>query len=257
MWRRQECPWSRAVENAARGFTCVTVPRCEIRHDPDLDPFEVAMFGRACGAAVEAVERLLGVRLRRWWLRTGRVGVLLFASPDAVGRLYGSPCGGFAHYAAWYVAVNIQSGWAEDLRHEFAHLAASRWNPAPPTVLREGLAVWAQRTVGGQPVEHAVRHHAPGPRAALDLLLGAMPDHIVPRWSYYVVAGGFTAFLIRRFGWAAFLDLYQDRVATRENLPTRFARRLGVTVEAAVKMWYGELPRDPAPTVLQKRLLAA
>jgi hypothetical protein len=214
---------------AVRGFGTAARQRTVLHSDPRIDPLEVALFHAACEQEVEALERLFGVRLREWRLVPTRLRVYLFPTPDEVSRVHGEPAGGYAHWLRWYVVANAQSEWRELIRHEVAHLFAGRWSQTAPRVLAEGLAVWAQRTVYGRPIDSAARSVLPQSRDPIDLLLRpGWPDDTGELFDrYYVLAGSFTGFLIRRYGLATYRRFYRTTWTGRTDFARRFERHFG------------------------------
>jgi hypothetical protein len=203
---------------------------------------ETGLFRVACTQQVATLERLFGRRLRPWWLWQRRLRVYLFRSVEEVSRVYGAPAGGFANWDHWLIVVNVETDWGEILRHELAHIFAGRWNPRAPTVLREGLAVWAQRTIARYPIDDCARSLLCGSAAALQQLIGPEPAlGSIDRHRYYVLAGSFTAALIRRFGLRRYQQLYRDRLITRASLELRFERHFAVSLRSAVDRWLSAL----------------
>ncbi len=232
---------------AVRRFRTVEGRRAVVHYNPRLDPFEVALFHAVCEQEIEGLERVFGTRLRAWRLFPSRLRIYLFRSVAGVSRVYGGPCGGFAEWFRWFVVVNADDEWRGLLRHEIAHIFAGRWSQSAPRVLVEGLAVWAQRTKQGWPVDVAARWALPRRADPLDLLLRrewpADPPQLLGR--YYVLAGSFTGFLIRRFGLDAYRRFYRGTWTRRSDFARRFERHFGLPLEAAARDWVDGLRRQP------------
>jgi hypothetical protein len=102
---------------------------------------------------------------------------------------------------------HITRGYAHDgtggfhLRHELAHLFAFQWNTSAPPLVQEGLAVWLQGTTPDQ----TDTAEDIGSFLPFDTDPSLM---LAPRYFFatnrihlsYALAGGFTDFLIHRFG---------------------------------------------------------
>jgi hypothetical protein len=130
------------------------------------------------------------------------------------------------------------------LRHELAHIFAARWNSQAPRVLVEGLAMYAQRTINGFTLDDYARGYCSHEEAALDWLLGPEPiECSAGRFAFYAVAGSFTAFLIRRFGWHEYRVLYQEQGLTSSNFAERFGRRFSAPFHVTVRAWLRDLRR--------------
>jgi hypothetical protein len=131
------------------------------------------------------------------------------------------------------------------LRHELARLFAARWNMSPPQLLYTGLAVWLEATADG---------------VAIDEMAGRLvcqPDSYLARllepWSFpceadaqraYLLAGGFTDFLIRRFGRDRYRDCYI--AANHTNFRSRFEEHFDMSLEWAWQIWRESVPQNIA-----------
>lgn len=258
MWTLFAGRRQRSFAQATRRFQAVSIGSSVLRYDPALDPLEIDFFRLACSQQITAIERLFGAQLRPpWWLWPSHLHVYLFPSSVEVSRVYGAPAGGFANFGHWsdnwYIVVNLEADWREILRHELAHIIGGRWNPRAPTVLCEGLAVWAARTHGGCPIDEGARRLLCSRRGAIEHLLGPEPaPGSFDRHRYYVLTGSFTATLIRRFGLRRYRRFYRDRAITLTTLEKRFARHFGVPLRTAADNWLsdliGEQLRRSAPT---------
>ena len=242
-------------EISAHQFRSVPGGPVSVRYHPAIDPLLAALFRVACAQQVEVVEATLRSRIRRWRVYPRRLRVYAYPTPADVSRVYGRPASGYANWRDWYIAVNLEADWGELLRHELAHIVAGWWNARPPAVLCEGLAVWAQKTRGGRPLDECVRAAYASPASALDLLLGR-PPWAAPGdlYWYYALAGGLTGVVIRRFGWAAYRRLYGDGRINRGNLPRYFRRHVGADLRAVVREWLAGVADRPAVTFTHPRL---
>jgi hypothetical protein len=226
-----------------------------VLYHPAIDALLASLFRVACDQQIEVVEATLraGIRPSREWQH--RLRVYVYPTAAQMSRVSGGPISGYADWHSWYIAVNLEADWGELLRHELAHIVAGWWNPRPAAVLCEGLAVWAQKTRHGWPLDECVQAAHASPESALDILLGRPP------WSaptdlywYYVLAGGLTGEVIRRFGWAAYRRLYCDRGITRWNLSRCFRRHFGTELAAVVRDWLGRVADQPAMRITHQRL---
>jgi hypothetical protein len=126
----------------------------------------------------------------------------------------------------------------ELLRHELAHLFAARWNLWAPPLLQEGLAVWWQRAREGRPVE-CLAEPGPAGRSLVRTFqqewkpFDRTPTAQARTDACYLLAGYFTDFLIHRFGWERYEQLY--RRASVRKFASQFRRVLGVSVADAEK----------------------
>ena len=127
----------------------------------------------------------------------------------------------------------------EGLRHELTHLFAFRWSTYAPPLVQEGLAVWLQGTMPDQTVTaediDSVLALDMDPLPMLDAKYFFGPDQI---YVSYTLAGGFTGFLIRRFGWDRYGRFYSK--ADRWKFRTLFQRHFGMTFEAAWRQCHDE-----------------
>jgi hypothetical protein len=160
------------------------------------------------------------------------VVVFLFSSQHEIGKLFNGVTGGVALGPTNTVLLAEDTNLREFMRHEFAHLFSHRWNGSPPPLLQEGLAVWWERTRGGQPIEKLAQpllHHR---NLVLTFQQHWKPFTASPQMdACYILAGYFTAFLIRRFGWERYQRLY--RRATARNFQSQFRRVFGVSLTKA------------------------
>ena len=242
MWGWSDDPWYKSLMRATHGFRSTAASSVILWYDPALDQLETAFFRLACDQQSTSIERLLGARLRPWWMYPRRLRVYLFQSADDVSQVYGWPAGGFASWDQLLIVVNLEAEWREILRHELAHIIGGRWNPAAPTLLCEGLAVWAQRTISGYPLDRCARL-APSEKAGvLDWLLSPEPAiGSVDRQRYYALAGSFTGALIRRFGLSQYRRFYKDRNVTLATLAGRFKKCFGFALESIAQDWLADL----------------
>lgn len=195
-------------------------------------------------SACEELTQQFGFGLR------SRVAVFLFPAWQDIARIFGREYGCVAIPAANAIAIAEDTNLVEMWRHELAHLFSARWNGLAPPILNEGLATWWQRTHGGQPVDALAETLLE--RRSLDLASLLKWKGYFSRSrrnDYYMLAGGFTGFLIRRFGWESYGKFY--RSACGFNFRSGFKKAFGISLDRAECLWrYEKL----AQNLLARRL---
>jgi hypothetical protein len=165
-----------------------------------------------------------------------RVAVFLFGSWRDITHVHGRPVGGFALPVSNAILIAEDTNLLESIRHELAHLYSARWNLLAPPLLNEGLAVWWQRSYGGRPIDGLAEALLHGPTLNVAALLNANFFLWGPRRDdCYLLAGGFTGFLIRRFGWENYRKFF--RTASGFNYRSKFRRVFGVSLDRAERQW--------------------
>jgi hypothetical protein len=241
--------WLWPFASRTRLFLTASGDRIVLRYAPQLrgaiNPEEV--LGQAENALAE-LEARFG-RLTLFWhgrhvgplLFRRRVYVYVFPTPEAVQEVFGKGYAAIALTALHAVVVPFhQPILGESLRHELTHLFAYRWNPWAPSLFCEGLPTWLQGTAHGYSID-----------SRANLLLRREDHRLRPLldekffregncWPHYVLAGSFTGFLIRRFGWDAYKRFYCG-LQGDSRFDRRFARRFGLTLEEAEGQWRQEL----------------
>jgi hypothetical protein len=186
-------------------FETLSGRRVELWYDPTLaSRSDLATHLERWEAALTAVEKVFGFALSR------TVIILIFASNDDADRTFGGSAGGRA--LAWRtIAVGAeildQTDSEETMRHELAHLFSNHWGRRRSPLKREGLAEWVKGTRDGVAIDACALGNLlcdeDGTKVQLHRLLD--PDSwTVDRHRNYALAGSFTGFLIRRFGWEAY-----------------------------------------------------
>lgn len=98
------------------------------------------------------------------------------------------------------------------IRHELAHLYTYRWNDCAPAILQEGIAVWWQAN-SDEPLAE-FRHCKFFVGTKLPTLAQLLDRrHFFDQknvFNSYNLAGHFTGFLIRRFGWEKYEQFYRS-----------------------------------------------
>jgi hypothetical protein len=218
-----------------REFYSARAGRVRLRFSPELSGrWDLQLVLACCRQEFERLATTFAdVRVRR-------CAVFLFPSAKEIGQAYGRVVGGFALPAERVVVIGIDDFLRESLRHELVHLFAGEWNPHPPLLLQEGLAVHLQGSRYGQALDKsAIYCLGAGRRRLTSLLEEGKFFCDARRHANYTVAGSFTGFLIRRFGWQKYRLLY--RAATAKNFESTFQSVFSLTLEEAEAQWRSEL----------------
>jgi hypothetical protein len=243
------------LDKAARCFLTASSRRISLRYAPSLrseaNPAEVL---KVAEEALGGLEKLFGELTSPWPWRTfgpllsrQRVVVYLFPTAEAIQTLFGWIYAAAALPERHAVVVPFRqprldcfgTGFQLDevLKHEKTHLFAARWNPLPPPLLGEGLATWLQGTNYGYTIDSAAVQLVRQEEACLWMLLDR--EFFFDRantFRCYVLAGSFSGFLIREFGWEAYKALYRHARNDRPFGPL-FLERLCLTLEEAEGQW--------------------
>jgi hypothetical protein len=246
-WRQR---WLWRFVGRTRRFLTASSGRIVLRYAPEvrdlIDPREV--LSRAEKALAE-LEGKFGPLTRFWHgptigpiLFRRRVHVYLFATGAEVQAVFGQRYGGIA--LTWLHAVVFPMEWRlldEWLRHELGHLFSDRWNPWAPPLFQEGLSVWLQGTEQGHTVdENAAMLLWQQTYRLRPLLDRKFFFRETEHWTWYVLAGSFSGFLIARFGWDAYERFYRD-LGRGRNFDTKFRTHFGLTLEEAEDCWREKL----------------
>jgi hypothetical protein len=195
---------------------------------------DMSVLLRQCQAELDYLVNQFGRPLR------GRVVVFVFATHRDVARTFGPEYGGTALPFANAIVIAHDNITHELIRHELAHLFSARWSALAPPLLREGLSVWLQGTECGQPIDVAARPLLGNRNLNLASLL--KPKFFFDeahRQSCYVLAGSFTGFLIRRYGWREYRKLF--RLCNGVRFRAKFKKCFGVSLEKAEWQWRNEI----------------
>ncbi len=188
-----------------------------------------------CEQDLVEVASLFGFSLR------GRLVVYLFASREDVSHICGRNCHGAALMETGAVLISLPEKWPELFRHEVAHLLSRRLGRLEPALKSEGLAVWAA-ALGEQSYldQWAVLVHLFEKASLLAMVDDLYFRDLARETPCYQIAGSFTGYLIRRYGWQAYVQFY--RRAGRKNFHKAFERAFGVTFAEAEGCWRLGLP---------------
>jgi hypothetical protein len=235
--------WPPGFATAIRGFESKTGRTVKLRFAPDVaDDWLPELLLLRCESELAHVTSWFGAPL------SGRVGVYVFDNECGLPPIHGRKHGGFALVGDNSVAVTAGASFDEIIRHELAHLFADRWNRFAPPLVSEGLAMCAQRTVRGVPLQFAARTIVASGQPRLLPLLNSAAFYDEMHTSY-LAAGSFSDFLLRRYGWFTYQTFY--RSLQWHPFCVSFERHFGLTIEAAESQWRDEaIPR----AVLARRL---
>jgi hypothetical protein len=201
---------------------------------PELaDSWDLELIRACCRQEFEQLARTFSdVRLRR-------VLVYLFADPAEIGKIFWRPAVGVAFSSANLIVIAKDGFLRGTIRHELVHLFAGQWNLRPPSILREGLAVYLEGGRYGQPLDAYAcwQLHLQGQNIAA--LLDETTFHCKDLNANYGLAGSFTGFLIRRFGWDKYRCMY--RASTTKDFEAIFQKVYSLTVQEADAQWRNEL----------------
>jgi hypothetical protein len=227
--------WLWRLTRQVRPFGTVTNDRIVLHFEPALTAGrDMQALLRRCEAELDRLTHRFGSPLR------GRAVVYLFRSYTSIAKIFGPRYGGAALPLANAIVIAEDNQVVESIRHEFAHLFSARWSEVAPPLLCEGLSVWLQDTTWGQSIDAAARPLLGNPNSKLPLLLKSTFFFSErQRHACYILAGSFTGFLIRRYGWQRFRDLYRKCKGTRFR--AKFLKCFGLTLEKAEWQWRNEL----------------
>jgi hypothetical protein len=186
---------------------------------------------------------------------SGRVLVYLFAFSSEIGEIFGKEYVGLAFWPGNTIVVP-EDRVKEVLRHELAHLFAAKWSPWTAPLLQEGLATHLQGKVDGRGVDFRAFPHSLSRELRMRKLLQESFFFGRPETeACYVLAGSFTGFLIRRWGWEMYGTYY--RKANRRNYHQLFVKCFGITLVQAEWQWRDELMKSMVPDFQMRRKLIA
>ncbi len=238
-WRQNFWPWR--LSRRIVGFRTVESDRVSVLFPAGLD--ELLDLQETIGwseSDLDDLSKRFGIRLPR------RLTVVLFSSHRHLTEDFGRPMGGTALMQANAVLLAADSPLREGLRHELAHLFAFRWSTTAPPLVQEGLAVWLQSiTPEKTDTDEDIGSFPPfdtDPSLMLD------PQHFfAPNRAHlsYALAGRFTDFLIRRFGWDAYRQFYAK--ADQSRFQSVFQSQFGIGFEAAWQRCHDEYVARGSP----------
>ena len=224
-WGFSFWPWR--LSRRVVGFSTMASDRVSLLFPAGLEEMlDLQDFIRCSESDLDDLSERFANRLRR------RLTVVLIPSHQDLTEDFGRPMGGTALTHANAVLLAADCPLREGLRHELTHLFAVRWNGYAPPLVQEGLAVWLQGTTPGQTVTPEVMDQA--------LSFGTDPTQMLDsRYFFdlhrmnvsYTLAGEFTGFLIRHFGWDHYRGFYGK--VSRLTFRSLFQRHFGMSFEEA------------------------
>lgn len=152
---------------------------------------------------------------------TFKIQYFLLETPEFVGKIYGDnePCNGFANLPDIVYAV-----YNEEVKcigyHEDTHILSNLLNWPNSLFLREGLAMYFDKTWWGVPNEEWVKlfihkdNYLPITKLINNNYFKENSDEIT-----YPISGAFTKYLIERHGRDLYISLYEDK---GDDLLTKF-----------------------------------
>ena len=195
------------------------------------------------------------------------LSVFVFPTMSEISQLFQIEAAGFALPKgngiglAWD-ALEAKHLLDEHIRHELAHLFSAEVGEREPDFKSEGFAVWVGGSWNGKPVDfHALVQILSGKDFPL---LALLHDAYFQMWKHaaYPLAGSFTGYLVKQFGWETYRRFYAG--ANAENFERAFERHFGVTLMAAERDWKrylmeqrDEFEPELSQWVKRERLMAA
>lgn len=185
---------------------------------------------------------VLGVCQHEWdWLTTqfgfsprGNAAIYLFESEGEIADVAGEPCASYSYPQGSLVLVALGPALPGLLRHELTRLYSARLGPASPPLKSVGLAVFVE-SIGQVPPPGEPALHWLQEEGGLPALARRWPPRDGEAWAAaHVIAGGFTGFLIQRFGWEAYRRFY---AAAPRRFPEAFERAFSLTLPEAESLW--------------------
>ncbi len=218
-----------------RQFHTIASCRVVLHYSPRLDDqLDFSVLLQRCEKELDELTQRFGFRLRR------RVVVFLFASYRDVGKVFGPAYAGIALSPLNAVVIANDMNLKRMVRHELAHLFSNRWNLHAPPLLQEGLSVWLEGSRASQPTDIATWLSLADQDLRVPQLLNRKfffsKAHV---YACYALAGRFTGFLIRRYGWERYRRFYRRCYGPRFR--AQFTRCFGVSLEKAEWQWRNEL----------------
>ena len=198
--------------------------------------FDFHDFIRSTESDLDDFSQRFGIQLRC------RLTVVLFPSYQDLSTVFGRSIGATMLVEATAVVLAADYFPRDMLRHEMARLFAARLNMFSPPLLKWGLAAWMQGTQQGVQIEEAAGQCSSS-LTPISLRYSTADLSSLRRTAHccYVLAGGFTGFLIRTFGWDRYRDCY--RVSTGGNFRSCFEKQFGMSLEWAWQIWRESLLR--------------
>ncbi len=229
------CNWRLSLH--VRAFRTISSARVVVHYPPDLEQELDLLFPYALQRYYSELVDLtqqFGMEL------PAPVIVFLVRSPREIEKLFDIDRGGVALPEYNAIVLAAGSNDRETIRHEFAHLFSAAWNPSAPPLLWEGLSVWLQDCRGRALVESDAKSAMWHGSLTLHRLLYEESLFRTGEFCHeaYVLAGSFTDFLIRHYGWNRYRIFYSG--ATVVGFRREFADTFGIELDSAEQTWRDE-----------------
>ena len=212
-------------------FQTIASDRIVLRTTPHrLTTWPLDQFLARCETELDKLTEVFGASI------SCPVTVYLFAKCHDFGWIFGRQSGGLALTACNSIVIAEENSPVELMRHELAHLFAAGISSRSPPLFQEGLAMWCQTTQKGLHVDDVATPLVYATKYKLSSLL--KPEFFfkeLRRHHCYLLAGSFTSYLIRRYGWEAYRQFY--RKSDSVFMHWQFKRRFGLSLEKAEKEW--------------------
>jgi len=199
-----------------------------------LDAADWSKFAVKVASLQSELTQQFGLSLKR------PLTVLVFPTMSEISQLFQTEASGFALpkgngvLLAWD-ALKGSHLPDEYVRHELAHLFSAEIGSGGPDFKVEGFANWFQGSSDGKPADfHALVQILSGRDLPLLTLLHDAYFQ-AQKYASYPLAGSFTGYLVKQFGWETYLRFYAD--ANAKNFERAFERHFGVTLMAAEQAW--------------------
>jgi hypothetical protein len=234
IWRQYY--WLDRFCRHVRRFRTVSIARVTLHYAPELeDRWFFPSLLDDIQKELADLDRQFEKPLRR------RVSVFLFEHWREINDIFGPEYGGTALFPSnSIVFADDDRDIRDTVRHELTHLFANRWSTLAPPLLSEGLPVHLQLSFGGHSIDTIAREHLRTGSLPLLRLLDRKvffsKGHI---GACYALAGSFTGFLIRRYGWKKYRRLYRWCDGTMFQFKFRWC--FGVSLAEAEIAWREEL----------------
>ncbi len=219
--------WLWRLSRRVVGFCTMASDRVSLLFPAGLDEvLELQELIQWSEMDLDDLSQRFGIRLPR------RLTIVLTSSHQDLTEDFGRLMGGTVLTHADAVLLAADYLLREGLRHELTHLFAVRWNRSALPLVQEGLAVWLQNTTPDQTNTaediDSVLPFDTDPLPMLDPGHFFAPDQV---HASYALAGEFTGFLIRHFGWDHYRRFYGK--AYRWRFRSSFRGHFGMSFEEA------------------------
>lgn len=212
-------------------FRHVGNPSIQLFYDPTIYAhWNPSTLIEDCEHHLRNLSNQFGIKHRR------KLVVFYFGTWEDISNIFGSHYGGAALRELGAILVAGDNNLQESIRHELTHLFTATWNEHAPPLLTEGIATWLQGTDAGQPLDFVVQgllqHSPPSLKSLLQRKFFFSNAY---RYGCYKMAGSFSGYLIRSYGWEKYKKLF--RHAYRVDFERSFKKCIGISFETAEELW--------------------